>query len=149
MKILVIYDSQYGNTEQIAKAIGEGIGGEVKVVKVTAANPAEAGSYDLLIVGSPTQGGRQTAATKAFLDTIPDGALKNISVAAFDTRLKTVMVKLFGYAAGRIEDALKGKGGNLVAPAEPFYVKSAKGPLGEGEAERAAAWGKTITAAKK
>lgn len=149
MKTLIIYDSLYGNTEQIANAIGGGIGGEVKVVKVGEANVDELSSYDLLVVGSPTQGGRHTVATKAFLDKIAGGALKGKSVAVFDTRMKTVMVKLFGYAAGRIADELKDKGGNLIAPAEPFYVKSSKGPLLDGELERAIAWGKTIGASNK
>ena len=34
MKSLIIYDSIYGNTEKIAQAIGEGLTGEVKVVRV-------------------------------------------------------------------------------------------------------------------
>jgi flavodoxin I len=149
MKALIVYDSLYGNTEQIAKAIGGAITGEVKVVKVGEANPAEVGAYDLLIVGSPTQGGRHTKPMQEFLGKIPADALKNKNVAAFDTRIKAIWVKLFGYAAGRIADALKDKGGNLVAPAEAFFVKSAKGPLAEGELERAAVWAKGIAASKK
>ena len=35
-------------------------------------------------------------------------------------------------------------GGSLAAPAEGFYVKGAKGPLLEGEIERAAVWAKSI-----
>jgi flavodoxin len=149
MKTLVIYDSQYGNTEQIAKAIGGAITGEVKVVKVGEANPAELASYDLLIIGSPTQGGRHTAAMKAFLNSLPADALKNKSVACFDTRLKTVFVKLFGWAANRIADVLRDKESNLVEPGEGFFVKSTKGPLADGELERAAAWAKGIAAGKK
>jgi flavodoxin len=148
MKALVIYDSQYGNTEQIAKAIGGGIGGEVKVVRFGDVKAAELGSYDLLIIGSPTQGGRYTMTMKGFLDTITTDALKNVRVAAFDTRLKTKLVKFFGYAATRIADTLKIKGGNLVAPAEGFLVKSAKGPILDGELERAAAWAKGIAEKK-
>ena len=34
MKTLVIYDSVYGNTEKVAKAIGEAIGGVVRVARV-------------------------------------------------------------------------------------------------------------------
>ncbi len=145
MKAIIIYDSFYGNTEKIANSIAQGIGGEVKVVKAGDAKAAEAGSYDLVFIGSPTQGGRHTAAMKAFLDSIPKGVLKNKNAAAFDTRLTTKLVKLFGYAAGRIHDDLKGKGANLVAPAEPFYVSKGKGlALVDGEEERAAAWGKII-----
>jgi flavodoxin len=149
MKTLVIYDSQYGNTEQIAKAIGGGIGGEVKVVKVGEANVDELATYDLIAIGSPTQGGRYTMAMKAFLEKIPEGVLKNKSVAAFDTRVKSTWVKLFGFAAGKIADELKKKDANLIVTAEPFYVKSTKGPLLEGELERAAAWGAKLAAAKK
>jgi flavodoxin len=149
MKALVIYDSLYGNTEQIAKAIGGGIGGEVKVVKVGEANVAELGSYDLLIVGSPTQGGRHTVAMREFLGKIPADALKNKSVASFDTRGKTWFVKIFGWAANRIAEALKDKGGNLVAPGEGFFVKATKGPLVDGEVERAAAWAKGIAESKQ
>lgn len=144
MKTIVIYDTQFGNTEAVAKAVAGALGGEVKIQKVKDANPADLSDYDLILVGSPTQGGRQTVATKAFLDTVKDGALKGKSVVAFDTRYKTVIVKLFGYAAGRIAGALKDKGGNLILPEEPFYVKGAQPKLLDGELERAKAWGKTL-----
>jgi flavodoxin I len=148
MKALVIYDSLYGNTEQIARAIGGAIAEDVKVVKVGEANTFELGAYDLLFIGSPTQGGRHTKAMKEFLDRIPDGTLKNKNVAAFDTRMKSMFVKLFGWAASRIADDLIGKGAKLVAPSEGFLVKSAKGPLVDGELERAAAWAKGIAEKK-
>jgi flavodoxin I len=147
MKAIVIYDSLYGNTAQIANAIGEGVGMGAKVVRLGEADLAELAYYDLIIIGSPTQGGRYAPTMKAFLDKIPAGALKNKSVAAFDTRLKTAFVKIFGYAAGRIADALKKRGANLVVPAQPFIVKSTKGPLIEGELEKAKAWGKTVAEA--
>jgi flavodoxin I len=149
MKTLIVYDSQYGFTQKIADAIGGGIGGEVKSVKVGDANSVELRSYDLLIFGSPTQGGRQTVAMKAFLGSIPADELKNKSVAAFDTRMKSMLVKLFGWAADRIADALKEKSAVLLAPPEGFFVKTGKGPLVDGELERAAAWGKSLAAGKK
>ncbi len=145
MKTLVIYDSQFGNTEQIAKAIGGGIGVEAKVVNIKQASPAEFASYDLIIVGAPTQGGRYRPDMRNFLDGLPADAFKNKKAAAFDTRVKG-WAKIFGWAAPRIEKVLKDKGGNLVAPAEGFIVKGTRGPLVEGEVERAAAWGKDIAA---
>ena len=144
MKAIVIYDTQFGNTEAIAKAVAGALGGEVKIQKVKEANPADLSAFDLILVGSPTQGGRQTVSTKAFLDSIKDVELKGKSVVAFDTRLKTAIVKLFGYAAGRIAGALKDKGGNLILPEEPFYVKGAQPKLLDGELERAQAWGKRV-----
>ncbi len=136
MKILIVYDSTYGNTEEIARAIGEAITGEVKVLRVGEADPSE--TFDLLIVGSPTHGGRPTQAIQDFTKRVP--ALNGAPVAAFDTRLSTRLVKIFGYAAGRIGKTLEKKGGTLVKPPEAFFVKGTKGPLREGELERAASW---------
>jgi flavodoxin I len=149
MKALIIYDSLHGNTGKIARAIGGGMGEEIQAVRVDEAKPEELSFYELVFIGSPTQGGRHTKPMQEFLGKIPDGALKNVNVAAFDTRAKSRWVKIFGYAAERIADELENKGGNLIAPPEPFYVKATKGPLVEGELERAAAWAKTIIESKK
>jgi len=146
MKSIVVYDSQYGNTEKIAKAIGQGLGPDTRVVKVGEAKVADLGFYNLIIIGSPTQGGRHTAAMKKFMDSIPSDALKGKRLAAFDTRLKTVFVKMFGWAADRIEKSIKEKGGNSTAQPQGFFVKGAKGPLVDGELERAATWAKAIVA---
>jgi flavodoxin I len=151
MKALVIYDSVYGNTEKIARAIAGAISrsGEVTVVRAGEVNPAELKSIDLLIVGSPTQGGRPTPAVKEFLSRIPANSLKNVSVTSFDTRLKTTLVKLFGWAASRIENSLTAKGGLEAALPEGFFVEGTKGPLKEGELERAAVWAKGLLEKKK
>jgi flavodoxin I len=146
MKTIVVYDSQFGSTEQIAKAIGKSLGEDTRVVKVGEAKAEDLGFYNLIIIGSPTQGGRATKAMQAFLDAIPADALKGKRLAAFDTRLKNVMVKMFGYAAPRIEVAIKAKGGNSTAQPQGFIVKGTKGPLVDGELERAAAWAKAVAA---
>lgn len=144
MKTLVLYDSVYGNTEKIAKAIGEAMTGEVKVLAVGEVNSTELEAIDLLIVGSPTHGGRPTEATRDFLDLVQERGLKGTNVAAFDTRLTARWVRIFGFAAGRIAGKLKKDGGTLVVPAEGFFVEGTEGPLKEGELERAAGWAKEI-----
>jgi flavodoxin I len=149
MKALVVYDSFYGNTETIAKAIGSAITGEVKVLRPGEASPTDLKSIDLLIVGSPTQGGRPTKAIQDFLNKLPESAVKGVNVAAFDTRFSTKLVGIFGYAAGKTADSLKKKGGNLIVVPEAFFVKSKEGPLKDGELERAAAWAKRILESKK
>ena len=147
MKALIIYDSVYGNTEEIARAIGEAITGEVKVVRAGEASPSDLESIDLLVVGAPTQGGRATPAVNQFLDRVAEPAIKGVNVAAFDTRLSKRWVGVFGYAAGRIASSLKKKGGTLAAEPEGFFVEGTKGPLKEGELERAAGWAKGIASA--
>jgi flavodoxin len=159
MKALIVYDSVYGNTEKIARAIAGAItpSDGVKVLRAGEANPSELESIDLLIVGSPTHGGRPTPAIQEFLSKIPANALKNVSVTSFDTRFSAkdkgvgirVLVGVLGYAAGRIADSLKGKGGHLAAPLEGFIIEGNEGPLKEGELERAAGWAKGILESKK
>jgi len=70
MKALIVYDSVYGNTEKIARSIGSAITGDVKVLRAAEVNPSELESVDLLIVGSPTHGGRQTPAIQDFLNKV-------------------------------------------------------------------------------
>jgi flavodoxin I len=149
MKVLVVYDSVYGNTEEIARAIGGAITGDVTVVRAGEAGPSELESIDLLIVGAPTQGGRATPPVQNFLNKVAEPAVKGIDVAAFDTRISSKWVGIFGYAAGKIGKKLKSMGGNLVVPPEPFYVKGTKGPLKEGELERAANWAKGLVRSRK
>ena len=144
MKTLIVYDSVHGNTEKIARAIGDAVTGEVKVLRAGEASSSELETFDLLIVGSPTHGGRPTQAIQDFLDEAPAPALKGTNVAAFDTRLSTKLVGIFGYAAKRIADSLKKKGVELIVPPEGFFVKGREGPLKEGEVERAAGWAKEV-----
>ncbi len=149
MKTLIVYDSVYGNTEKIARAIAEAItpSGEVKVLRAGEANPSELESIDLLIVGSPTHGGRPTPAVQNLLNKV--SKLQGINVAAFDTRIPTKLVRVFGYAAGRIANNLKKKGSTLIASPEGFFVTGGQGPLKEGELERAADWAKGILESKQ
>ena len=144
MKTLVVFDSTYGNTETVAKAIGGSFLGDVKVLRASEAAGAVAG-VDLLIAGAPTNGGRPTPAMVEFLDKIPSDGLKGIKVAAFDTRLTSRFATLFGYAAGKIAARLEEKGGQQLVPPEGFFVKKTKGPIAEGEIERAVKWAKGIS----
>ena len=159
MKALIVYDSFYGNTEKIAKAVAGAItpSDGVKVLRVGEANPSELESINLLIVGSPTRVGRPTPTIKEFLSKIPANALRNIGVTSFDTRISAkdkgvgirILLGVLGYAAGRITNNLKGKGGYLAALPEGFIVEGKEGPLKQGELERAADWAKGILESKK
>lgn len=148
MTTLIIYDSTYGNTEKIAKAIANGISGKVQVVKAGDANAEQITAANLLIVGSPTQGGRPTPVLQKILGGLPAGALKNVSVATFDTRFAEkdqnfalrLLIKTVGYAGEKIAKSLESAGGTLVILPEGFIVSGKEGPLKQGELERATAW---------
>lgn len=147
MNALVIFDSFFGNTEQVARAIGETLGAQV--VKVSDARPDQLDGVELLVVGSPTRAFAASPATMDFLKNLPARRLAGVQVAAFDTRMNVeevgskfliFMAGLFGYGAEKIARALKRKGGTLKLPAEGFFVEGREGPVKPGELERATAW---------
>ncbi|MFW6056409.1 MAG: flavodoxin family protein [Chloroflexota bacterium] len=143
MKALIVYDSVHGNTQKVAQAIGDVIEGEVSVCRVGEATAADFKSLDLLVIGSPTHGGRPTPAIQGFVNDLP-GPVSNVKVAVFDTRMPAGWVKIFGFAANRITKALKGKGWSMDTRPEGFYVKGREGPLKDGELQRAALWARAL-----
>ena len=157
MNTLVIYDSFFGNTEQIAQAVGKTLGSpdQVGISRVSDVKPGQLAGIKLLIVGSPTRGFRPTPAIVDLLKSISANALQGVKVAAFDTRIATsdiksaalrIMVSFGGYAAAPIAAQLKKKGGELIAPPEGFFVQDREGPLKPGELERAAKWAAQLLA---
>jgi flavodoxin I len=143
MKTIVIYDTTYGNTEKIARAIAGGAGKETKAIRVNQVRIEDLNSYNFVIIGSPTQGGRPTKPMQDFLSGLTDGSLQGIKAAAFDTRLVTKWVTIFGYAAGKIADALQKKGADVFT-SEAFYVTGKQPVLKEGEMERSLVWAKEV-----
>jgi flavodoxin len=155
VKALVIYDSVFGNTEQVARAIAGALAprASVTLLRASAAAPEQLAGLDLLVVGSPTRGFRPTEDMTGLLKSIPSKLLRGIPVAAFDTRFKAdelksrsvrFIVKTGGYAAKRIADRLQKAGGALVVPPEGFYVEDTEGPMKPGELERASNWARTL-----
>jgi flavodoxin len=153
MKTLVIYDSMYGNTKIIAQAIAETIAemnidqsvNDVKLVHVAEADPSSLSDYDLLVLGAPTQQANISPPTVALLEKIPAGFLKRVKVAAFDTRITQKWITIFGAAASKIAKRLQAKSGMLVSKPIGFFVIDGKGPLRDGEIERAIVWAREVT----
>ena len=158
MKALVVYDSQFGNTEKIAQAIAHELSSRmnIEILRVGNVKLEHLAGISFLIVGSPTQRFRPTEGITNFIKGLPQDSLNGVKVAAFDTRLTeeeieeirilAFFVRIFGYAAKPISNGLKKKGGDLVLPPEGFYVEGMEGPLIEGELERASDWAKQIIA---
>jgi menaquinone-dependent protoporphyrinogen IX oxidase len=66
MKVLVIYDSNFGNTKFIADVIAHEMDGETKVFSVSESSAVSFDHIDLLIVGSPIVGWKPTEKCRHF-----------------------------------------------------------------------------------
>jgi len=146
MRTLVVYDSVYGNTEIIARAIADAIPGEVQVLRVRQVDPGVVQSVDLLIFGSPTHGALPTEAMRALLDQIGAPARERGQAATFDTRLTWRFLEHWGgFAAPKMAGVLRDRGWTLIGEPGGFYVRGLKrGPLKRGEEGRAAAWARGL-----
>ena len=162
---LVVYESMFGNTEQVAEAIGEGLRSKVEaeVVRVDRAPDVLPDGLDLLVVGGPTHAfsmsrpsTRDSASTQGtvvmpsqvgireWLDRLrPDDG--TAILATFDTRVTKVR-KLPGSAAKAAAKVLRRRGVGVVAESVSFYVEDSAGPLSEGELDRARAGGVSLAA---
>lgn len=152
MKVLIAYDSGFGNTARVAEAMGKALEAahRVTVVQVHEVRQADISGAGLVLVGSPTRAFRPTPAMTDFIARLPSGAMTGVSVAAFDTRIVysevpnpfvRFFLTTFGrYAAPAISRALEGRGGKPVLPPEGFVVTGTEGPMKSGEMERAAEW---------
>lgn len=147
MKAIVVYDSLYGNTKKVAEAIASFCGKNTKVFHV-AKNSHTFDGVELLIVGSPTHGGRPSPAIREFLNTIPDNSLKGVRIVSFDTGITPegkgfflrMIIHMFGYAARHITKMLVEKGGKEAAKPMTFFVVEKEGPIKQGELDKIPHW---------
>jgi hypothetical protein len=173
MRALVVYESMYGNTREIARNIADGLRADYEVTLVPVAEAtAELVTWaDLLVVGAPTHmhglssvvtrrmAARAAARDGGGLRLEPNAGgpglpewLKDLGrreglAAAFDTRINGLAV-ITGRASRPIARLLKRHGYRLVAAPKSFLV-SWETTLLDGEAARARRWGMTLGAAAK
>jgi hypothetical protein len=157
VKAVVVYESLWGNTAAIARAIAEGIGPEARALSTTEASAEATAGADLIVAGAPLLGfrlptdGMRTSigrdpkhaktppnlscpSLRSWLAALPKA---NGRCAAFETRVKWSP----GSATGAIIKALENAGYRRIDKDLPFIVKGTYGPLADGEVERAKAWG--------
>lgn len=154
-KIVVLYESYFGNTFGIAKVVAETLNNlhATELCRISETKWKKISDADLYIVGAPTRGFRPCEKTAQFLKSIPANGLAGKKVAVFDTRiyLPSIKSKFFrylvnkgGYAAKHMAKSLVKNGGKLVVPPQGFLVAGEKGPLVDGELERAENWARKI-----
>jgi hypothetical protein len=162
----VVYESLFGDARTIAHRIAEGLALSIPahVVAAAEAPPEIAEDVGLLVVGGPNhvlgmpRPSTREGAVKQYGADIPDTrtglhewldgvrtSSAGLSAAAFDTRGSGHPVLGMMDHASRTEEKLLGRlGARIVAPSEHFFVVDVKGPLVEGEEDRARRWGATL-----
>lgn len=162
MKVLVVYESHWGNTASVAKAIADGIGPEAQVLTTDEASPSTVADADLIVAGAPimafslpsermlaTLAGDGKAPTapdmshpsmRTWLDQLPVGHGRS---AQFETGLRWSP----GGATNAIGHKLEAAGFKRLGKSRRFVVKGSYGPLRDGELERAHQWGTELAAA--
>jgi flavodoxin len=164
-RALVVYESVFGDAMTIALAIAEGLATRLPVDVVEARDaPAQvATDVRMLVVGGPNHAlgmpkeATREGAIKDYGADIPDTSFglhewldtvqlpRVMNAAAYDTRMDhPKLVTRFDHAAKTEEKLLRGLGATLAAPAEHFFVVDAKGPLADGEEDRARRWGQAL-----
>ena len=164
MMALLVYESMFGNTEEIARAIGDGLSLEMEVSTYPVGDAPEAITQfiDLIVVGGPTHGfsmsrpgtradavrqgapdDRAETGLREWLGHLPKGPHSEL-VATFDTRVDRVR-RLPGSAAKKAERVMHSLGYASVGH-ESFYVSGTPGPLVPGELDRARDWGRELGA---
>ena len=147
MNSLIVYYSEFGNTAQIAEAIGEVLeaAGTARVVDLKRVISSDLHEIDLLIVGVPTHRMNVPEEVRGRLKSLPRHTLaRSARIAAFDTSYKlSRWLKPFT-ASHKLLSRLRRLGGKRIAPAETFFVMEKQGPLYEGEVERAKTWATSI-----
>lgn len=163
MKAIVVYESLWGNTAAIARAIAEGIGPGTRAMTTAEATEAVVADADLVVAGAPViQFGLPTDAARTMLGTNPGKAprspdLSSPSMRSWLTTLPAGHARSAAFetriwwsprgATGTIERGLERAGYRPVSKAQKFIVKGAYGPVRDGEFERARRWGAELARA--
>jgi len=160
MKALVVYESLWGNTTAVARAVAEGLGPGARALSTAEATASELAGADLVVAGSPVLAFRMPTdqMRESVRSTPPDApgpadlshppmhswlaalAPASAAAAAFDTQVRGP----FGKAAPAIAKGLERAGYRIIAKPQGFTVAGKYGPLREGELECAQAWGEEL-----
>lgn len=133
MKVLIVYESKYGNTKKAAEAISEGME-EAGDIGITVQHVKEVDSSTLddfggIIIGSPTYIGSHAKSIKKFINEL---SIKDKLFAVFDTNMGG---SVLNKAVKKMEKQITKKIPSFkkIKPGLPVIVKGMKGPLAEGE----------------
>ena len=145
-KVIVVYESKYGNTKLVAETIAEGVreapGVETVIAGVKEVDLDQVIDSDAILVGSPNHIGRATRSIRRFIEKLGEVNLEGKLAAVFDTYIG----KDFEKAAKKMEERISAKVPHLklMAPGLSIRVEGMKGPVAEGELPKCKEFGSNI-----
>ena len=157
MKGLIVYDTSFGNTKKIAETITETLeesGIAIDLFHVKDLKKLSGKDYDFFVLGSPTKFGTMSFAVKFFLGKVKSEEWMNKPFAAFDTEnpenveQSRIQNKEWS-AAEKIAEKLREKKMNQLLPVLKALVLGQKGPLVDGEVDRAKDYARQLAAKLK
>lgn len=150
VRVIVIYDSKYGNTklaaENIIKGISENEGVETAIGYIREIETEKLADFDALVLGAPNHMGRPSRAMKKFVETLADLDLKAKNVAIFDTyagrerKVDRAVKKLEKIVEKNLPSL------QMVLPSLSVRVNGVTGPVVESELPKCVDFGRKIAA---
>lgn len=146
-KVLVAYESKYGNTRLVAEKIIEGMreagGIEAVLRELKEVDFEKIADYDAILIGSPNHFGGPTKGVREFIDKLGNLPLKGKLFAVFDTYLgKGFFEKAVKIMEKRINEKVPGL--KRIAHGLSIAVQGSKGPIVEGELPKCKEFGNKI-----
>lgn len=145
VKVLVAYESKYGNTKRVAEEIINGIkvgDADAFITEVKEVDLDMILDYDAILIGSPNHFGGPTRGIKGFIDKLGKIQLKGKTFAVFDTYLGNDFEKAVKKMEKQISEKIQGV--KLITPGLSVKVKGIKGPIVEDELQKCVEFGKKL-----
>jgi flavorubredoxin len=148
MKVLIIYDSKYGNTkivaENILNCIKQVEGTDAAICYVKEVDPQIIASCDALIIGAPNHMASPSRTMKKFVEKLAELNPNAKNVAIFGTY--SGRVRVTDRAVKKMERIVEKTLPNLklLSPSLSVRVKGVTGPLADGELSKCQDFGKRI-----
>jgi flavodoxin len=151
MKGIILYRSHYGNTKQVAEAAAGQVGalGHEAVVQDLRRRLPDLTGVDFILLGAPTRMAGVTRKALRVLKRLRKRGFAQKPIAVFDTygpvpakpeELEKARKWIYPGAAGIMHEAAKKLGLAIYANTLRCEVKGLKGPLGDDELGKAAAF---------
>ena len=145
-KVLLVYESKYGNTKLVAETIAEGIkeasDNQTAIYELKEIVLKQSPDFDVLLIGSPNHMGGPTGGIKKFISELGRLEVKGKYAAVFDT----YMAKDYEKAVRKMERQIgeKAPGLTLAAPGLSIRVDGMKGPISADELPKCKEFGVNI-----